>query len=402
MKKILVLTPRFPYPVIGGDRLRIYKICEELSKKYSLTLLSLCDSIEEMSYQPSDKVFSEIHRIYHPKRQAFINVMKALPTSVPLQVAYYKSDEYNKKLKEIVGDFDATLSHLIRVGDYVKDLDGIHILEMTDAISMNYERVKKNASLLSFKSILYSIEFSRLNKYEKKIFKNFSLTSIISPIDLNYLSPSQKDNVIVCGNGVDINKYEFLNRRIVQNNPINLVFIGNLYSLQNYDGIMWFIKNIFSKLNCKGEYRLHVLGKIRPKDKKRLEKFKNVIVSGAVDDIQVAAYSGHVGICPIRLGAGVQNKVLEYMALGMPVITSRIGYEGINAVLNEEIFVADNLDEYKIALNKIKDENVYRTVAEKARYFVEYKFKWSFQLSKLIAKIEELLKNDSTSHYGRR
>ncbi|EPJ5086310.1 glycosyl transferase family 1, partial [Escherichia coli] len=52
MKKILVLTPRFPYPVIGGDRLRIYKICEELSKRYSLTLLSLCENNDEMSYHP--------------------------------------------------------------------------------------------------------------------------------------------------------------------------------------------------------------------------------------------------------------------------------------------------------------------------------------------------------------
>ncbi|EEU9219099.1 glycosyl transferase family 1, partial [Escherichia coli] len=77
MKKILVLTPRFPYPVIGGDRLRIYKICEELSKRYSLTLLSLCENNDEMSYHPDDGVFTDIIRIKQSKILSYLNVLKA-------------------------------------------------------------------------------------------------------------------------------------------------------------------------------------------------------------------------------------------------------------------------------------------------------------------------------------
>ncbi|MEL9511194.1 glycosyl transferase family 1, partial [Escherichia coli] len=61
MKKILILTPRFPFPVIGGDRLRIYKICENLSKKYDLTLLSLCESEKEMNMQIEDNVFKKVY-----------------------------------------------------------------------------------------------------------------------------------------------------------------------------------------------------------------------------------------------------------------------------------------------------------------------------------------------------
>ncbi|EFB7596882.1 glycosyltransferase, partial [Escherichia coli] len=292
----------------------------------------------------------------------------------------------------IIDDYDATLSHLIRVGDYVKDMSGIHILEMTDAISMNYERVRQTAPSVSLKSILYSIEYKRLFNYEKEITKKFALTSIISEVDKNYLSPSFNENVIVCGNGVDFDKFRFLNRRIEREDKINLVFIGNMYSLQNLDGVIWFIDNIFQELNINQEYRFYVLGKIKNQDKKRLEKYMDVIVSGTVEDIINEASVGHVGICPIRLGAGIQNKVLEYMALGMPVITSRVGYEGIGANINEEILIADNIDEYKSALEIIKDDTQYKNIAKKARFFVENKFRWSQQLSTLTDNIEELLK----------
>ena len=310
----------------------------------------------------------------------------------PLQIAYYKNRHYKNKLKHIIDDYDATLSHLIRVGDYVKDMSGIHILEMTDAISMNYERVRQTAPSVSLKSILYSIEYKRLFNYEKEITKKFALTSIISEVDKNYLSPSFNENVIVCGNGVDFDKFRFLNRRIEREDKINLVFIGNMYSLQNLDGVIWFIDNIFQELNINQEYRFYVLGKIKDQDKKRLEKYMDVIVSGTVEDIINEASVGHVGICPIRLGAGIQNKVLEYMALGMPVITSRVGYEGIGANINEEILIADNIDEYKSALEIIKDDIEYKNIAKKARLFVENKFRWSQQLSTLTDNIEELLK----------
>ncbi len=78
--KILILTPRFPYPVVGGDRLRIYRICKELSKYYTLDLLSLCDSIEDLNFiVKNDHVFDKIFRIYHPKIKSYFNVLKALP-----------------------------------------------------------------------------------------------------------------------------------------------------------------------------------------------------------------------------------------------------------------------------------------------------------------------------------
>ena len=81
MKKLLVLAPRFPYPVIGGDKLRIYHLCRVLSRHYSLTLLSLCEAEEELHAElPDDGVFDRVERVYLPRWRSYVNTLFALPT----------------------------------------------------------------------------------------------------------------------------------------------------------------------------------------------------------------------------------------------------------------------------------------------------------------------------------
>ncbi|HFO7037314.1 TPA: glycosyl transferase family 1, partial [Escherichia coli] len=213
-KQILVLTPRFPFPVIGGDRLRIYKICKELSKHYDLTLLSLCDKREELNYEYDREVFSSVHRVYLSKKKSVLNVIFSLFSNTPLQIGYYKSKEFEDKLKQLLPEHSATLSHLIRVGDYVKENKDINFLEMTDAISLNYKRVKEKASLLSLKTFVYSFEQKRLERYERTINNKFSLTTLVSQVDSDYLYPERPNNVLVCGNGVDAVSLPFSERKI--------------------------------------------------------------------------------------------------------------------------------------------------------------------------------------------
>lgn len=99
MKKILIITPRYPYPTIGGDRLRIVEVCKELSKYYSLTLISLCESKDELfSPLPEDKVFKKVYRVYLPKWKSIINTALNILGKKPLQVSYYKSNKLRKKI----------------------------------------------------------------------------------------------------------------------------------------------------------------------------------------------------------------------------------------------------------------------------------------------------------------
>ena len=392
-KQILVLTPRFPFPVIGGDRLRIYKICKELSKHYDLTLLSLCDKREELNYEYDREVFSSVHRVYLSKKKSILNVIFSLFSNTPLQIGYYKSKEFEDKLKQLLPEHSATLSHLIRVGDYVKENKDINFLEMTDAISLNYKRVKEKASLLSLKTFVYSFEQKRLERYERTINNKFSLTTLVSQVDSDYLYPDRPNNVLVCGNGVDAVSLPFSERKIAKDKKITLVFIGNLYSLQNMDGVRWFTKEVLPFLNKHGNFEFKVIGRITDKDKSWLESQPGVVVTGEVDSITYAAADGHIGVCPIRLGVGIQNKVLEYMALGLPCISSTVGFEGLGAEEGKEIYVANTKEEYLRVLNYfITNLDKYTETALVAKKFIGENFSWEAKLSPYIQKIKESVK----------
>ncbi|EFB2602177.1 glycosyltransferase, partial [Escherichia coli] len=360
---------------------------------YDLTLLSLCDKREELNYEYDREVFSSVHRVYLSKKKSILNVIFSLFSNTPLQIGYYKSKEFEDKLKQLLPEHSATLSHLIRVGDYVKENKDINFLEMTDAISLNYKRVKEKASLLSLKTFVYSFEQKRLERYERTINNKFSLTTLVSQVDSDYLYPDRPNNVLVCGNGVDAVSLPFSERKIAKDKKITLVFIGNLYSLQNMDGVRWFTKEVLPFLNKHGNFEFKVIGRITDKDKSWLESQPGVVVTDEVDSITYAAADGHIGVCPIRLGAGIQNKVLEYMALGLPCISSTVGFEGLGAEEGKEIYVANTKEEYLRVLNYfITNLDKYTETALVAKKFIGENFSWEAKLSPYIQKIKESVK----------
>ncbi|GAB1620098.1 glycosyltransferase family 4 protein [Agarivorans albus] len=392
MKKILVLTPRFPYPVIGGDRLRIYQQCRELSKKYELTLLSLCEEASEMELSlPQDGVFSSVHRIYLPKYRSYLNCCLALPTKMPLQVAYYKSSKFKKMILSLVPQHDIVFSHLIRVGDYVKNIDAPKVLEMTDSISLNYERVSRVSRFGGFKNIIYSLEKNRLKQYEKNVVNSFDFSILVSDVDKDYLFPSNEElrsRVLVCSNGVDTDSLHNIYKKATN----TVAFIGNLTSVQNYDAAKWFAVSVMPLLLARGDFKFRVIGRISEEKKFELECYPGVEVFGGVDSIPEAAQNCIAGVCPVRLGAGVQNKILEYMSLGLPTISSSVGLEGISAEVGKDILVADGPKDYVEYLHRLAtDDDFANQLSLNGRAFVELHHDWSSKLSVMVKRFDELM-----------
>jgi len=392
--KLLILTPRFPYPVIGGDRLRIYQLCRALACHYRLTLLSLCDSQAEMNMPfPDDGVFHTIERMYLPKWRSWLNCALAIPGRLPLQIAYYQHAGFQRRAIELMGEHDATLAHLVRVGNAIIHAPGIKFLEMTDAISMNYNRIRKNSlSITDFRSCVYALESNRLHKYEVEIVEHFDHSFLVSEIDRKYLfdeQPGKLKQVSVFSNGVavDLMPYQF------EPAGRDVVFIGNMFSLQNFDAALYMAMEILPLVRkVHPEVRLRLIGRVKPKQAFKLAAIEGVVVTGEVPNIAEAARGGGVGVCPLRLGAGVQNKVLEYMALGLPTVSTSIGLEGFSASDGVELTVADDSHAFAAqVLRLLNDRKTASNIAKAARKYVESNHSWESVLEPMIHVIETKL-----------
>jgi glycosyltransferase involved in cell wall biosynthesis len=398
--KILVITPRYPYPVIGGDRLRIYHICRELAKKYDLTLLSLCETKEELkSPLPNDGIFVQVERVLLPKWKSWLNCLMSLPTLTPLQVAYYRSSTFQKKLTALIPNHDLLLAHLIRMAEYIRYQPLPKVLEMTDAISLNYSRVKNVKRASDFKALVYKLEQHRLFKYEKEITQDFDLSVLVSPVDRDFLfkdTEAPAGHVIVCSNGVDIGHlpYQF------SHGSRRIVMIGNMTTVQNMDAARYFASEVMPVIIRKyPDAVFEIVGRIGRRQKEELCIYRGVKVVGSVDSISEATRGAAVGVCPVQIGAGVQNKVLEYMALGLPVVTTRIGLEGIEATIGKEVLVADTSDDMAAAISVFFDNREYaEKLAQAARIYVEENHTWSSRLREMLDSINCIIDNSNNEN----
>lgn len=388
--RLLILAPRYPYPVIGGDRLRIYQICKSLSQHYQLTLLSLCESKAELELPlPDDGVFHAIERVFMPRWRSWLNCVAALPTEVPLQVAYYRNAEFYKRAATLLKLHDATLVHLIRASDAVKKLPGVKFLEMTDAISLNYERIRKAGHARNdWRSHIFSLESWRLRRYEEAVVDHFDHSFLVSEIDRQFLFENQKSRlgrVSVCSNGVDLSGLPFQFSEKGQ----DIVFIGNMHSLQNLDAANFMATEVLPRIRAhRNDLSLRLIGRIREEDAIRLKQTVGVIVTGEVPDVAVEARNAGVGVCPLRLGAGVQNKVLEYMALGLPTVSTSLGLEGFKARDGQELLIADEAVGFADAVLRLLDNrDEAKSIAAAARKYVELNHSWESQLAPLVSKI---------------
>jgi len=403
-RRILVLTSRNPYPVIGGDRLRIHRLARELSRQHDLTLVTFCETEREtVAPLPEDGVFKEVHRVVLPRWQSWLNSAVGLRAKDPLQVAHYRSKQFDEIVKRLAPSHDAVLCHLIRTAQYARDLPLVRILDMSDAISMSMQRVAStNGEHWDFRRYLYGIEAQRLLAYERSIAKSFDLVTLISPIDRQFVfnGPSNAgDNVRVVPNGADVPNRTPPSQSTRSRNEI--VFLGNLHSLQNFDGAWFFARHVLPRVRERHpEAVLRIIGDVRSLGRRRLAALPGVRVEGFAPNLAAALATARIGVCPIRLGAGVKNKVLDYFANRLAVVCSSNGLEGLRARPNEHLLIANRIEEWTAQVcHLLEDDLTAQRLADAGRELVRVRYQWDDCAEPLLARVNELLNGTTTDEW---
>ncbi len=388
--KILFITPRFPYPPIKGDKLRNYYFIKELSRENDVSLLSFIEEDNDREYmEEMEKYCKHVEVVKLPPWNSVTKMIANVSSHLPFQVAYYKSSIMRSKFGEMAKqeEFDIVHVSLIRMGYYLDTIKAIPvILDHIDALSLNMSRRYNNERNWLLQT-LFKVEYLRTQSYEIS-FKNIP-SIITSKKDKDALRNNGK--VEVLSNGVDSSFYFPSSNNKIKD--IDLVFVGNMGYFPNVNAMQFFMKEVWVNItNMLPQTNLYITGSNPDKSVQAMEEDRKVIVTGFVDDVRDYYYRAKVFIAPLQSGTGIQNKVLEAMACGVPVVSTKYGNSGIQATNGKEIVIADTPIEFaESVVSMLKSTNDRKRIAEGARRLVVERFSWKTKVDELVSFYKKVI-----------
>jgi glycosyltransferase involved in cell wall biosynthesis len=388
MKKILFITSRLPYPPVGGDRLKSYWSLNILSRYFNVHLVSITEcKVPAEFYEWANKIGITYKIFKKSKIKSYFNAFKGLFKNLPLQVSYYYFNDIQKYIDLIYKDYDLIISTLIRTAEYVIDKDKLKILDMADSIGFNYLKSSSKSHSIVWK-IIYKIESNRLLKFEDLCIDKFNKTLFFNREEEKYFNKSLKTYCIPHG----VNEY-LLNYEKTNGNYKNwVVFFGKMDYQPNIDAVMWFVKNVSPELNK--DIRFGIVGAYPPKNILELKnKYENIEITGFVDDPYIILKSAICVVAPMQTGGGIQNKVLEAMALGTVNIVSLLASKPIGAKDMSDFIVEDEPSKIAMIINDIyNNPHRYEYIKKSAREYIKNNFTWTIYEKNLLNIIEEVLR----------
>lgn len=373
--KVFVLLSRFPYPLEKGDKLRVFHQIKELSKYHEIILCALSDEpVSKENYRVLSQYCSRIEVIRIYKIKIIFNLLfKLFFTKQSLQVGYFYNKAAQKKIDKLINQEKPNhiYCQLIRVAEYVKNASIPKTMDYMDALARGMERRIENAPF--YLKPFLKIETTRLKRYEHDIFDCFNYLTIISNQDKELIVHLKNDEIVVVPNGVDYTTYQY---RDVEK-KYDLIFTGNMSYPPNVDCAIFLVKEIMPlvwKLNP--SINLAIAG-ANPDFRVTSLKSDKIEVTGWVDDISDYYASSKVFIAPMQIGTGLQNKLLEAMAMKLPCVTSKLANNALGAENNENILIGEKPNEFaQHIIQLLENKKLYQAISEKGYDFVTQHYTW--------------------------
>jgi polysaccharide biosynthesis protein PslH len=389
VKKVAVLTSRFPFPLERGDKLRIYHQIKQLSQQCEVILIALTDDSTSTEHLQALAQFAKIYTIHTSLLQKGANLLQGWLKGLPLSVANFTNSTAKKRIDKILQEEkpDFLYCQLIRMAEYSKGFEGKKIIDYQDAFSQNMYRRAAKASI--FLRGIFKHEAQRLADYEARSFDFFDHHFIISDADRDALHFEKKHQISICKNGIDSHFFQNDAQNIAVEKKYDLVFVGNLGYHPNVEAAQYLVNQIFTKLKITHPNIKILLAGARPTLAVKQLASQNVTISGWMDDIRIAYSEAKIFVAPLFQGSGQQNKVMETMAMGVPCITTSIVNLTTGAKPNHEILIADTVDEFceKIIL-MLGDKTLYESIKSNASEFVTQHFSWEGVTKPLLEVME--------------
>jgi len=386
--KIVVILSRFPYPLEKGDKLRAYHQIKTLSVNNEVVVFALSDrkvSPDEIAHVK--QICSRIEVFHLSRFSIIISLFKALFGRLPLQVAYFYSSKAQRKLNALIASEnpDHIYCQLVRTAEYAKDYQSIpKTLDYMDVFSKGIERRLSTAPF--YLRPIFNMEYKRLVEYEQNVFARFKNKIIISQQDRDMIQHPDKGQISVISNGVDTDYFKPIDSK----KEFDILFSGNMNYPPNIESAEYLVNKILPLVQKKYPDIKVLISGANPHRRILLLASKNVKISGWINDIRESYMRSRILVAPMFLSIGVQNKLLEAMAMKIPCITSTLANNALGAEKGKSILVADTPEEYStqiIAL--LENNNLANEIAMNGYSFVFAGHSWQKETEKL----EKLIKS---------
>lgn len=374
--KLFVMLSRVPWPLEKGDKLRAYHQVSELSKKHEVTLCCLSDSpVHPDAMNELTAIAHRVEIFQLSKPGIWFNLLMGLFSNKPYQVKYFYQNRVKKKVDALIDEVkpDHIYCQLVRASEYVKEQHNIpKTIDYMDTFSKGMERRIASSSFL--KKPFVRSEHKRLLAYENLVFEYFKHKTIISEQDRNLIYHPDRDQIKVVPNGVDTTFFS----PMPMEKDYDVVFIGNMNYVPNITAAVFLAREIVPLLKSKmGGIKVLISG-ATPAPAVTALASDHITISGWVEDIRESYARSRVFIAPMHIGTGLQNKLLEAMAMEIPSVTSPLANNALGGEDGTHLLLANTPEAYaEHILQLLEQPEKAAVLAKKGREFVDSRFDWA-------------------------
>ena len=391
MATILFLAHRIPYPPNKGDKLRAYHVLNHWTKKHRVFLGCFIDDPADLQHREvlCEQCAGSYFARLHPKL-ATMRAFRGFLTHGPLSVAYYHDEGLVAWVGRIIASErpDCIFVFSSVMGQYVLSIPRSARL-LVDFVDVDSEKWAAYAATKTFPARqVYRREARELLRFDRQVAARADACIFVSEPEAELFreqAPEVRTKVLAISNGIDSTYFSPKNagsRPKLTGAPI-IVFTGQMDYWPNVDGVVWFSENVLPRVRERFPAAVfYVVGANPSASIRALSSKPGIVVTGTVPDVR--PYVGHadVVVAPMRIGRGIQNKVLEGMAMARPVIVTPQALQGIEATPNKHLLLAHDADQFVQGIERSLSPSFAKALGEAARRKIIASYGWPSSLSK--------------------
>ena len=391
--RILYVCHRFPYPPKRGGKIRPFNMIRHLSRSHEVTVCSLSRSDTESAEAQGIAPFcAEFHLAQVNDRVQMLRMIASLPTPITASASYFHSARLARTINRLLAEsrFDLIFVHCSSAAHYVRNVRGVpKILDFGD---MDSQKWLEYAQYKPFPlSAGYRWEGMRLHAEERQLARRFDFCTATTRAEWETLKELAVDTPNDWfPNGVDS---EFFAPAVAAYDADTIVFVGRMDYYPNQQSMFDFCANVLPRLRAqRPTVKLQIVGAAPSPAVWRLGELPGVTVTGSVADVRPYVTRAALTVAPLRIARGTQNKILEAMAMGVPVVCSHVAARGVDAVSGTHLLATGTPEETCAAILGILEHPRERArLADAARARVLSHHAWANSMKRLDAIIDRCL-----------